>query len=181
MKISKRGNELNELIETPIILEMKDGKFYAGIVRDHEKRTVSITDCQKLVNKKISEINPHYTERVWEEYSKDDFFTSFPMKLIKNIFCAKDESLLLDQVLDLSINPWYGSIKGIMCDWNQTGKHSKYCNEDLHNAMTEFYKVGNEFYETDYDNPKSEKERKEFDTAFQTIRRFIIENKGGIP
>jgi len=179
-KISKSGNKLNELIEIPLILEMKNGEFYAGMMEDREKRTISVTDCRKLVNRKISAINP-YTERVWEECSGDDFFTSFPMKTIKNIFCAKDESLLLDQMLDLSINPWYGSIKGIICDWNQTGKHSKFCNEDLHNAMTKLYKDGNEFHNADYDNPKPEKERKEFDAAFQTIRRFIIENKGRIP
>ena len=52
-RVVKRGKDINELIETPVILEMKDKNFYAGFIDDCENRIVDIFTCKRLVHKKV--------------------------------------------------------------------------------------------------------------------------------
>lgn len=167
-RIAKRSKDLDELIETPVILELKDGNFYAGFIDDCEKRIIDIFTCKHLVHKKIGE---HYKEKMWKDY---DIMAFFPFEDIKNIYRAKDESLNLEQMLELTINPYRMPVKGIECAWLTDKKHSKNCDEDLHESLAKLYREGS----THQGNKKG---REELKNAFNVVRRFILENNGRIP
>lgn len=167
-RVSKIGKIIDDLIEVPIVLELKDGKFFAGYIDDCENRVINVFSCKKLVNKKVRE---GYREKTWQPY---DIMAWFPFKDIKNIYRAKDESLSLEQILELTINPYAKPAKGIQCTWIEDGKHSDNCDEDLHESLTKLYKEGDAHQDT-------KKKREEFKKAFYVVRRFIIENNGRIP
>lgn|SRR5690348_9234973 len=167
-RVVKRGKDINELIETPVILEMKDKNFYAGFIDDCENRIVDIFTCKRLVHKKVG---GQYKEKTWKDY---DIMAWFPFNDIKNIYRAKDESLNLEQMLELSINPYQKLVKGINCTWVEDKKHSKNCDEDLHESLSKLYKEGSAHQDT-------KRKREEFKKAFTVVRRFIIENNGRIP
>jgi hypothetical protein len=167
--IHKRRKEIEELISVPVIFEMKNGEYYAGVIDEYiEGRVICLFSCKQFVDQ---EIDLDYTEKTWKDC---DIMADFPIKDIKNIFCAKDESLTLEQILELSINPYRTTLKGIDCEWIDSGKHSEKCDEDLHESLAKLYKEGSARQET-------ERKREEFKKAFDTIRRFILENKGRIP
>ena len=174
IKVPKLRNAIEELVTVPVILEMKDGEFFAGAIDDYlEGRTIAIFAPHQLVDKEISEKDPFYTERMWEDHSKE-IFEYFLLKNIKNIYRAKDKSLLLSQILELVINPFQRPVKGIECNWTEDGEHSENCDEDLHESLVKCAKAGTEHY-------KSEKEVEEFQKSFDIIRKFIIDNNGRIP
>ena len=173
-KVLKRRSVIEELFTVPIILEMMNGEFFAGAIDDYlEGRTIAIFAPHQLIDKEISEKDPFYTERMWEDHSKE-IFEYFSLKDIKNIYRAKDESLLLSQILELVLNPFQKPVKVIECDWRENGKHSDNCDEDLHEALAKCAKAGTTYY-------KSKNEQGEFQKAFDIIRRFIIDNNGRIP
>ncbi len=167
-RIPKQRTDWDKLIETPIILELKDGNFYAGLIDDYEKRIIDIFTCKHLVHKKVGE---HYKEKIWKDY---DIMAFFPFGDIKNIYCAKDGSLNLEQMLELTINPYRIPVKGIECAWLTDKKHSKNCDEDLHESLAKLYKEGSAHQD-------SKRKRDELINAFNVVRRFILENNGKIP
>lgn len=176
-KVPKIRNVIEELFTFPVILEMKNGKFFAGVIDDYESRIIVLFMPKQLVDKKISEKNPSYTEHVWEDYfedTKDSLFADIPMKDIKNIYRAKDESLALDLMLELVLNPFQKPNKILECNWAEDKIHADDCDEDLHESLTKLYEDGRGYQKTDEDRTK-------FDKAFRVIRRFIIENNGRIP
>jgi len=175
-RVPKRRSNIEELISFPVILEMKNGDIYAGAVDDYgDFRIIQIVifACKKIVKREISDVEA-YTEKIWEDYSDDGDFAYFLLKDIKNIYRAKDKSLILDEVLEISINPMRGLVKGIECGWAENGTHAENCDEDLHESLVKLLKIG-------HNNSKSEHEREELARSFNNIRRFIIENKGKIP
>lgn len=174
-RVPKRRKAIEELSDVPIILQMKTGQFYAGIIDDYDNGII-LYGVKEFVNKEISETKPQYKEKVWETYFEEESFGNVLLKDIKNIYRAKDGSLMLDQMLDLTINPWNTTVKGIECNWEDEGKHSNGCDEDLHESLKKLYNAADvEHRRLDY------KKRKELNNAFQIIRRFIIDNKGKIP
>lgn len=176
-KVPKIRSVIEELFTFPVILEMKDGSFFAGAIDDYERRIIVLFMPKELVDKKISEKNPAYTERVWKDYSEDrmdSLFADIPMKNIKNIYRAKDESLSLDLMLELVLNPFQKPVKVLECKWSEDKKHADDCDEDLHESLAKLYEDGLSKQKTDEDKIK-------FDKAFHVVRRFIIENNGRIP
>jgi len=172
--VPKISKAIEKLFTVPVILEMKNGEFFAGAIDDYiSGRVIAIFAPHQLVDKEISTKDPFYTERLWEDHSKE-IFEYFSLKDIKNIYRAKDESLLLSQILDLVLNPFQRPIKGIECNWTEDKKHSENCDEDLHESLVKCAKAGMEYY-------KSEKEKEDFQKSFDIIRKFIINNNGKIP
>ncbi len=167
-KVAKRRKDIEELIEVPVILEMKDGGYYAGLIDDYESGLVILFTCKQFVPE---EIDLYYSENNWIDYNT---MADFPLKEIKNIYCAKDDSLNLEQILEISINPYNKILKGIECKWVETRRHSENCNEDLHESLAKLYKDGNTHQST-------ERKREAFKKAFYVVRRFILENNGKIP
>ena len=175
VRVKKQKTVLEDLINVPVILEMKDGRFYGAYVDDYlHGGAIAVYECNRLSEDFISDITQYDTEKQWKDMSESEIFEYFDLKQIKNIYRAKDEDLALSEVLTLALNPLYKPIKGIECDWLSSGMHSKSCDNDLHEALSKIYTVGSRTY-------KSKKEYNKFGEDCEVIRRFIIENGGKIP
>ena len=174
-KVKKQKSAIEDLINFPVILEMKKGQFYSAYIDDYlDGGGISTYECSELMELEISDIFPYDKEKQWKDMTENDLFEDFDLKDIKNIYRAKDEDLPLVDVRTLALNPTYEPIKGIECDWMEEGHHSRSCNNDLHESLVKIYNVGANTF-------KSKKELNEYGMAFNIVRRFIIENGGKIP
>jgi len=174
-KISKRRSIIENFLDLPIIMEMKDGSFYAGYIDDYIiGGVIAIYSCKKLVTKQISNSSSD-TEKEWIDHGGEVSLEEFNLINIKNIYGPKDETNYLEDILQLTINPLYTPIKGIECNWGgDAKKHAHNCNEDLHESLSFIYKTGRI-------NLKNKAENRAFVKSFKIIRNFILENGGKIP
>src|SRR5690242_20857866 len=94
--------------------------------------------------------------------------TLFPYTtLFRSIYRAKDESLNLEQMLELSINPYQKLVKGINCTWVEDKKHSKNCDEDLHESLSKLYKEGSA-------HQRSEEHTSELQSHVNLVCRLLL-------
>ena len=165
-KVPKRQYAINELIGDPIIIEMKDHSIFAGILDDYIGRGFSIIDGKQCMKNECGEWLWH--DRGLLQGIEDFFFIE-----IKNLYTPKNPNLDYEDMLTLMINPTYQPLNYVHCEWNETGKHSKNCDDDLHESLSLLYKTSHSI--------KNEIQRNEFKTAFKRVRRFILENGGKVP
>ncbi len=166
-RVLKRQSAIDELFDKPVIIEMKDGSVFAGILDDYIGRGFMIVKGKECIKNE-------YGEWIWQNREELQVLADFFFIDIKNLYTPKNPNLDYEDVLTLAINPTYHPPNYVHCEWHDTGRHSKECNNDLHEALGLLYKIG-------YQKLDSEDKRTEFKNAFNAIRRFILENGGKIP
>ena len=136
VKVKKQKQVLDNMINKPIIFVYKKRKFeytYAARIDGYEMRTIFVYDLHLVVR---SESN----SQEFEWLPTKDILPGFYLPEITSIYTPKDSGLGLKHAMESWLNPFVKPIRGIQCDWVKTGKHSKFCNDDLHEALSFIYK-----------------------------------------
>lgn len=145
-KIKKNRDNINENINTLVVVFLNDDRIFTACIDDYEERSIAFYDVQIL-----HEDDKWYTQNEWftEHEGKvfPDFMPMFPTSEIKAIYSYKDDipSEILQQLLcDPSHNIDASYSKGhIECDWNHDDNHSPECSKDIHEALSYIITLAN--------------------------------------
>jgi len=142
----RKSKALEDLVNEPLIVELKNGKVYGGLLDSHYYNrgvVVKLYSCE-LLDKKNHRWVDH--DIMWEIDGKlvPHPMPDFLLADIKGIFVLPEEQrdrLYLDDALQIYIDPHYKPRTGITCEWDvgeqwETKRHhSAECDARLHEAL----------------------------------------------
>lgn len=164
----RKSKELENLVDQPLVVELRDGQVYGGRLGEYLDGTIAIYSCSRLEKKGLR----------WTKLRSDD--AEFPLTDITDIFVLpktlSDLRLELDDVLHIHIDPHYKPLIGIDCGWRFGEKqpHCPECDAPLHEALT-FLRSATHFAS---DSNKEIRRRAE---GFDYIRRRLLNYGARIP
>lgn len=170
--VKKTRIVLDAMINQPVIFIHKKQNLeyvYAALIDDYESRELCVYHLHLLVR---SHINPKESE--WLRVG--DFLHDFYVPEITKIYAPTDPDYGLEHAMSSWLNPFVKPIRGILCDWNGVSKrHSKYCNDDLHESLSFLYRNAVNSVQNRSDSDKLEKSLK------YIINYLVVMGKAKIP
>jgi len=186
----KKSNALrDEDYDEPLIIELKNGKTYGGMLDEFEPYDggiVHLYSC-KLLDKKGHRWVEHDMLTKFEGRTIRDFMPSFWLEDIENIFELSDDlkgRFYMDDVLQLYIDPHHNPLPKVECDWNPSlklSKHNPECDARLHEALS-FLLTEMEVVSTSVSPQRRDGEPyKKFSESFEYVRRRLVMYGARIP
>jgi hypothetical protein len=160
------------MVNEPMIIELKNGDVYGGMLDDEPERgMVSLYDCH-LLDKKC---------RRWidDDVIVPDPMPDFSVLDVKDIFVlpgGHKDAFTLDDVLQIYIDPHFRPLISVHCPWNGTNEHSTGCDKRLHEALSIMMTEGR----LRGDGRDKDRERK-LHESFSYLRRRLIMYGARIP
>lgn len=190
----RKGRALEDLINEPLIVELRNGKVYGGRLDEYYYNgggVIALYSC-KLLDKKSHKWADHDIMMKFEGKLMADPMPDFWIADTKEIFVLPEEYRIcnpsssdLEDALQIYIDPHYRPLTGVLCNWDvgegwKTEKdHTVECEARLHEALS--------FLVTEADrgislNPKNKDEnRRRFEDAYAYIRRRLLMYGARIP
>jgi hypothetical protein len=166
----RKSNFLKDIADVPLILVLRNGKVYGGMLDDYEEGVLWLHYCKQLDREKRQWQDPGF---VIEDEGKitEDFEPHFLISEIRDILVLPEEYegspwFGLEDVLQLYIDPHHKPLRGIDCHWVQEKKHLPECDVKLHEAIN--------FIITHIKSTDGETQAKIYDSMYYIRNRLII-------
>lgn len=180
-RVKKSRGVLEDLTNEALILELSNGKVYAGLVDEcyyNGGVVIALYYCKLLNQKNLKWVDHDFKVRSEGELVSD-VMPDFWVEDIRNIRALREEfrdRFDLDDVMQMYIDPYYSPLTGVPCDWNgiHVLKHHENCDVRLHEAL---YNVVTHWASQD----EKEEQRKRFRQDYDYITRRLLMAGAQIP
>jgi small nuclear ribonucleoprotein (snRNP)-like protein len=164
----RKSKALEDMINEPVIAQMKNGKVFGGNVDDYEKGVFSLYHC-KLLDQTCHKWVSH---GMIDSESIEDPMPDFLVNDVKRLFVVKSEfgnRIALDDALQFYIDPHHKPFLGTQCTKKAPEQaHSMECDAKLHDALVCIYTYGIS------DRPDDKTTEKMRDAFFYVRQRLLF-------
>lgn len=132
--VRKLRQEIENRFNSPIIIQTKNGRVFAGLIDNYGGRTLFLYYGEKMM--------PNNEWKKLENQSDQPFFLGNIAKIYEpNYENLGLEEIALRDTIELWTNYNHRIQKGIYCDWSREegSAHSKECDAIIHESLVELY------------------------------------------
>ncbi len=180
-RAKKHRKVLEDLTNEALVLELLNGKVYAGLVDEcyyDGGLVIALYGCKLLKRNTLNWVD-HDIKVSRDGKLVADVMPDFWVEDIRNILALREEfrdKFDLDDVMQIYIDPYYKPLIGVPCKWNDIHvfKHHAECDERLHEAL---YNVVTHWASDD----EKEEHRKRFIQDCDYITRRLLMSGERIP
>jgi small nuclear ribonucleoprotein (snRNP)-like protein len=162
-------------IEEPIVIELKDGKTYAGTLDDYLPTAAVLADCFYFDKNCKKWVSPQRVKHVLKRGSRVYFERSF----VKSIWIKKNhiDEIFLEDFLQCYIDPYYIPLFATPCNWDGNRCiHADNCDTQLHEALNRLWS-----FVAISSSSLSKSDFVSLQEAFGEVRKRLILNGAKIP
>jgi hypothetical protein len=137
----RKSKALENMVNDPMIVELKNGKVYGGRLDGHYYYgggVIALYYC-KLLDKSSHKWVDHDMVEKFEGELISASMPDFWIAEIRDIFVLHEEyrdKLDLEDTLQIYIDPHYKPLMGIQCNWSHEENHAPECDAHLHEALS---------------------------------------------
>ncbi len=183
----RRSKLLRDMFDEPVILELSEGQTYGGVVDEYYYNgggVLALYSC-KLLDKSMQKWVDHDIFMRQGNRKIRDPMPEFFVRSIRRIlmFSGKiADSISLEDVLQLYLDPHFRPIRGVKCSWKEASSksHSIECESRLHEALALMTTESEVAISQTTDRDHRALERR-IEESFSYIRRRLLMSGARIP
>jgi hypothetical protein len=141
-RVKKRAAVLEDLTNAALVLQLYNGKVYAGLVDEcyyNGGLVIALYYCKLLDQENVTWVDHDLRTRLDGEIVPVEM-PDFWVEDIRNIIAFREEHRArfdLDDIMQMYIDPYYSPLTGVDCDWDgiHVLRHHENCDVRLHEAL----------------------------------------------